>query len=139
MRVIAILTTEASMNMCFIQKRIDKKIVFWDTGLHPTENVWSAARYNGGDNVLPMDIGTIIRWVAHEVKNFQGVIIPVCTDDSASTVNLLCNLEEAYRRILPVSKEAFSVRDNLCFQCPREIADKVVEIWKKKDEVVIPW
>ena len=122
------------MNICFIQKRIDKKIVFWDTGLRPTENVWNAARYNiSNDNVIMIsDIGTIIRWIAHEVKNFQGVIIPVCVDNSASTVNLLCNLEEAYRRVLPVSKDAFTVKDNLCFQCPREIADKVVEIWKRK-------
>lgn len=128
------------MNICFIQKRIDKKIVFWDTALRPTENVWNAARYTvSNDNVIMMsDIGTIIRWIAHEVKNFQGVIIPVCVDNSAATVNLLCNLEEAYRRVLPVSKDAFAVRDNLCFQCPREIADKVVEIWKKKDEL-IPW
>ena len=128
------------MNICFIQKRIDKKIVFWDTALRPTENVWNAARYNvSNDNVIMIsDIGTIIRWIAHEVKNFQGVIIPVCVDNSAATVNLLCNLEEAYRRVLPVSKDAFAVRDNLCFQCPREIADRVVEIWKKKDEL-IPW
>ena len=128
------------MNICFIQKRIDKKIVFWDTALRPTENVWNAARYNiSNDNVIMIsDIGTIIRWIAHEVKNFQGVIIPVCVDNSAATVNLLCNLEEAYRRVLPVSKDAFTVRDNLCFQCPREIADKVVEIWKKKEEL-IPW
>lgn len=126
------------MNMCFIQKRIDKKIVFWDTGLKPTENAWGAARYNGGDTPLPSDMRVIVEWLASQKKNFEGVVIPVCTDKADLTVSLLCNLEEAYGRILPVSKDAWAVKDNLCFQCPREIADKVVEIWKKKEEL-IPW
>lgn len=123
------------MNICFIQKRIDKKIIFWEASLCPTENVGRAARYTCGDTVMPSDMRVIVEWLASRKKNFEGVVIPVCTDKADLTVNLLCNLEKVYRTNPSCAKFAWKVKDNICFQCPRDIAEKVVEIWKTP----IPW
>lgn len=142
------------MHMVFIQKRIDKKIVFWTTNLKPTDSINNAARYNGFDSISLSDLGVIRTWIrdAHTRANFNTVIVPVCVDEDATEPNELGeqqepntimkhlrmteNIKASLRRsLLP----GFDIADYIDFTKDTDLVRRVQKIEKDKNKECIPW
>ena len=142
------------MRMVFIQKRIDKKIVFWTTNLYPTEYINHAARYNGFDTVSLSDLSVIRTWIGDERvrANFNTVVIPVCIDEDTVEPNELGerqepttimkhlrmteNIKTSLRR--PIT--GFDITDYIDFTTDTDLVRKVQILEKKKEkEERIPW
>lgn len=141
------------MHMVFIQKRIDKKIVFWTTNLQPTDNINHAARYNGFDAVSSSDLSVIRTWIRDERTraNFNTVIIPVCIDEDTVEPNELGepqepttimkhlrmteNIKTSLRR--PIT--GFDITDYIDFTTDTDLVRRVQKMEKGKKEECIPW
>lgn len=141
------------MHMVFIQKRIDKKIVFWTTNLKPTDNINHAARYNGFDAVSSSDLSVIRTWIHDERTraNFNTVIVPICVDEDTVEPNELGepqeptttynhyrmteNIKTSLRR--PIT--GFDITDYIDFTTDTDLVRRVQKMEKNKKEVEIPW
>lgn len=141
------------MHMVFIQKRIDKKIVFWTTNLKPTDSISMAARYNGFDTISSSDLGVIRTWIHDERTraNFNTVIVPVCIDEDTVEPNELGeqqeptttmkhlrmteNIKTSLRR--PIT--GFDITDYIDFTTDTDLVRRVQKMEKNKKEVEIPW
>ena len=142
------------MHMVFIQKRIDKKIVFWTTNLKPTDSINNAARYNGFDSISSSDLSVIRTWIRDERvrANFNTVIVPVCIDEDTVEPNELGeqqeptttmkhlrmteNIKTSLRR--PILS-GFDITDYIDFTTDTDLVRRVQKMEKAKKEVVIPW
>lgn len=141
------------MHMVFIQKRIDKKIVFWTTNLQPTDNINVAARYNGFDAVSSSDLGVIRSWIRDERvrANFNTVIIPVCVDEDTVEPNELgekqepttimkhLRMTENIKTTLRRPSTGFDITDYIDFTTDTDLVRRVQKMEKNKKEVIIPW
>lgn len=141
------------MHMVFIQKRIDKKIVFWTTNLQPTDNINIAARYNGFETVSSTDIGVIRSWIRDERlrANFNTVIVPVCVDEDTVEPNELGEQQEpttAYKHFVMTENiktalsrptTGFDVTDYIDFTTDTDLVRRVQKMEKGKREEPIPW
>lgn len=141
------------MHMVFIQKRIDKKIVFWTTNLQPTDNINVAARYNGFDAVSSSDLGVIRSWIRDERvrANFNTVIIPVCVDEDTVEPNELgekqepttimkhLRMTENIKTTLRRPSTGFDITDCIDFTTDTDLVRRVQKMEKNKKEVIIPW
>ena len=141
------------MHMVFIQKRIDKKIVFWTTNLTPTNNINHAARYNGFDSVSSSDLSVIRTWIHDERTraNFNTVIVPVCIDEDTVEPNELGewqepttimkhlrmteNIKTSLRR--PIS--GFDITDYIDFTTDTDLVRRIQKMEKAKYEERISW
>ena len=141
------------MHMVFIQKRIDKKIVFWTSNLKPTNNINIAARYNGFETVSVGDLSVIKTWIRDERirAKFNTVVIPVCIDEDDVEPNELGeqqepitimkhflmteNIKTALRR--PTT--GFDVTDYIDFTTDTDLVRRVQKMEKGKSEEPIPW
>lgn len=141
------------MHMVFIQKRIDKKIVFWTTNLQPTDNINHAARYNGFDAVSSSDLSVIRTWIRDERTraNFNTVIIPVCIDEDTVEPNELgepqepttimkhLRMTENIKTSLRRSITGFDITDYIDFTTDTDLVRRVQKMEKGKKEECIPW
>lgn len=141
------------MHMVFIQKRIDKKIVFWTTNLKPTDNINNAARYNGFETVSTTDLGVIRWWIRdeHARVNFNAVIVPVCVDEDTVEPNELGEQQEpitAYKHFVMTENiktslrrlsTGFDITDYIDFTTDTELVRRIQKMEKGKKEVEIPW
>lgn len=141
------------MRMVFIQKRIDKKIVFWTTNLKPTDNINHAARYNGFDAVSSGDLSVIRTWIHDERTraNFNTVIVPVCIDEDTVEPNELGEQQEPtttynHFRMTENIKTSlgrpifgFDITDYIDFTTDTDLVRRVQKMEKNKKEVEIPW
>lgn len=141
------------MHMVFIQKRIDKKIVFWTTNLQPTNNINHAARYNGFDAVSSSDLSVIRTWIRDERTraNFNAVIVPVCIDEDTVEPNELGerqepttimkhlrmteNIKTSLRR--PIT--GFDITDYIDFTTDTDLVRRVQKMEKGNKEERISW
>lgn len=141
------------MHMVFIQKRIDKKIVFWTTNLTPTNNINHAARYNGFDSVSSSDLSVIRTWIRDEGTraNFNTVIVPICIDEDTVEPNELGekqepttimkhlrmteNIKTSLRR--PIT--GFDITDYIDFTTDTDLVRRIQKMEKAKYEERIPW
>ncbi len=142
------------MHMVFIQKRIDKKIVFWTTNLKPTDSINNAARYNGFDSISSGDLSVIRTWIRdeHTRANFNAVIVPVCVDEDTVEPNELgepqeptttCNhslmtenIKASLRRgLLP----GFDIANYIDFTTDTDLVRRVQKMEKDKYEERISW
>ena len=141
------------MHMVFIQKRIDKKIVFWTTHLQPTDNINVAARYNGFDAISSSDLSVIKCWIRDERvrANFNTVIIPVCVDEDTVEPNELgeqqepntimkhLRMTENIKTSLRRPTTGFNVTDYIDFTTDTDIVRRVQKMEKDKYEERISW
>ena len=141
------------MHMVFIQKRIDKKIVFWTTNLKPTDSINNAARYNGFDTVSSSDLGVIRTWIHDERTraNFNTVIVPVCVDEDATEPNELgeqqepntimkhLRMTENIKTSLRRPTTGFDIADYIDFTTDTELVRRVQKMEKDKYEERISW
>lgn len=141
------------MHMVFIQKRIDKKIVFWTTNLQPTDNINVAARYNGFDTISSGDLSVIRSWIRDERlrANFNTVVIPVCVDEDTVEPNELgepqepttimkhLRMTENIKTSLSRPTMAFDITNYIDFTTDTDLVRRVQKMEKNKKEVVIPW
>lgn len=141
------------MHMVFIQKRIDKKIVFWTTNLTPTNNINHAARYNGFDSVSSSDLSVIRTWIRDEGTraNFNTVIVPICIDEDTVEPNELGekqepttimkhlrmteNIKTSLRR--PIT--GFDITDYIDFTTDTDLVRRIQKMEKAKYEERISW
>ena len=141
------------MHMVFIQKRIDKKIVFWTTNLKPTDNINHAARYNGFDSVSSSDLSVIRTWIHDERTraNFNTVIVPICVDEDTVEPNELGewqepttimkhlrmteNIKTSLRR--PIT--GFDITDYIDFTTDTDLVRRIQKMEKAKYEERISW
>lgn len=141
------------MHMVFIQKRIDKKIVFWTTNLTPTDNINHAARYNGFDAVSSSDLSVIRTWIHDERTraNFNTVIVPICVDEDTVEPNELGewqepttimkhlrmteNIKTSLRR--PIT--GFDITDYIDFTTDTDLVRRIQKMEKAKYEERISW
>ena len=141
------------MHMVFIQKRIDKKIVFWTSNLKPTNNINIAARYNGFEIASSSDLGVIRTWIRDERlrANFNTVIVPVCVDEDAVEPNELGEQQEPttimkhllmtenIKTSLRRPTTGFDVTDYIDFTTDTDLVRRVQKMEKGKSEEPIPW
>ena len=141
------------MHMVFIQKRIDKKIVFWTTNLTPTDNINHAARYNGFDAVSSSDLSVIRTWIHDERTraNFNTVIVPICIDEDAGVPNELgeyqdpttimghIRMTENIKTTLRRPTTGFDITDYIDFTTDTDLVRRVQKMEKGKYEERIPW
>lgn len=141
------------MHMVFIQKRIDKKIVFWTTNLTPTNNINHAARYNGFDTISSSDLGVIRSWVRDECvrSNFNTVIVPICVDEDTIEPNELgerqepttimkhLRMTENIKTSLRRPTTGFNVNDYIDFTTDTDLVRRIQKMEKDKYEERIPW
>ena len=141
------------MRMVFIQKRIDKKIVFWTTNLTPTNNINHAARYNGFDSVSSSDLGVIRSWICDERTraNFNTVIVPICVDEDIVEPNELGERQEPtttynhYRMTENIKTSlrrpttGFDITDYIDFTTDTDLVRRIQKMEKGKYEERIPW
>ena len=141
------------MRMVFIQKRIDKKIVFWTTNLQPTDNINHAARYNGFDAVSSSDLSVIRTWIHDERTraNFNTVIVPVCVEEDTVEPNELgeqqepttiCNhflMTENIKTTLRRPTTGFDITDYIDFTTDTDLVRRIQKMEKGKNEERIPW
>lgn len=141
------------MHMVFIQKRIDKKIVFWTTNLTPTNNINHAARYNGFDSVSSNDLSVIRTWIRDERTraNFNAVIVPICVDEDTVEPNELgeqqepttiCNhflMTENIKTSLRRPTTGFDITDYIDFTTDTDLVRRIQKMEKAKYEERIPW
>jgi hypothetical protein len=139
--------------MVFIQKRIDKKIVFWTTNLQPTDNINVAARYNGFDAISSSDLGVIRCWIRDERvrANFNTVIIPVCVDEDTVEPNELgekqepttimkhLQMTENIKTSLSRPTTGFDITNYIDFTTDSDLVRRVQKMEKNKKEECIPW
>lgn len=139
--------------MVFIQKRIDKKIVFWTSNLKPTNNINIAARYNGFDTISSTDLGVIRSWIRDERlrANFNTVIIPVCVDEDTVEPNELgepqeptttynhFRMTENIKTSLRRPTTGFDLTDYIDFTTDTDLVRRVQKMEKVKKEESIPW
>lgn len=141
------------MHMVFIQKRIDKKIVFWTTNLQPTDNINHAARYNGFDAISSSDLSVIRTWIRDERTraNFNTVIIPVCVDEDTVEPNELgeqqepttimkhLRMTENIKTSLRRPTTGFDITDYIDFTTDTDLVRRIQKMEKGKKEECIPW
>ena len=142
------------MHMVFIQKRIDKKIVFWTTNLKPTDSINNAARYNGFDTVSLSDLGVIRTWIRdeHTRANFNTVIVPVCIDEDTVEPNELGEQQEPntimkHLRMTENIKTTlgrattglFDINDYIDFTTDTDLVRRIQKMEKDKYEERISW
>lgn len=142
------------MHMVFIQKRIDKKIVFWTTNLKPTDSINNAARYNGFDSVSSSDLSVIRTWIRDERvrANFNTVVVPVCVDEDIVEPNELGeqqepntimkhlrmteNIKASLRRSV---LSGFDITDYIDFTTDTDLVRRIQKMEKDKYEERISW
>jgi hypothetical protein len=138
--------------MVFIQKRIDKKIVFWTTNLQPTNYINHAARYNGFDSVSSSDLSVIRTWIHDERTraNFNTVIVPICVDEDTVEPNELGERQEPtttynhYRMTENIKTSlnrptiGFDITDYIDFTTDTDLVRRVQKMEKNKKEECIP-
>ena len=141
------------MHMVFIQKRIDKKIVFWTSNLIPTDNISFAARYNGFDTISSSDLSVIRTWLRdeHVSAKFNTVVIPVCIDEDTVEPNELgerqeptttynhFRMTENIKTSLRRPTTGFDITNYIDFTTDTDLVRRVQKMEKRKKEETIPW
>ena len=141
------------MHMVFIQKRIDKKIVFWTSNLEPIDRISFAARYNGFDAVSSGDLSVIRTWIRdeHVRVKFNTVVIPVCIEEDAVEPNELgeqqepttimkhLRMTENIKTSLSRPSTGFDLTDYIDFTTDTDLVRRVQKMEKAKKEEPIPW
>lgn len=146
--------------MVFIQKRIDKKIVFWTTNLQPSDDINMAARYVGFDDVSLGGLDIIKTWINDEGRraNFNTVIVPVCIDEDSvepnelgekqepttitkhlqMTENIKASLKNTYW-MANESKAGSKLSNYIDFTTDTDLVRRVQKMEKDRKEETIPW
>lgn len=132
------------MNIYFLQKRLDKKVVYWDVNGRPVDKISFAAHVNVSLPLRhPETFPSIIDWVKRlRDKGFTGIIQPIIVFD-----NFECRAEEgaiytaleAYISVMKTIGES-DAKDCFDFRTPEEnVRETVQEAYLKKDDENIPW
>lgn len=132
------------MNIYFLQKRVDKKVVYWDVNGRPVDKINLAAHINISLPLrYPATLPSIIDWIKRLRDNgFTGMMQPVIV-----FTNCECRAEEgaiytaieSYLTVMKVigesdAKEFFDFR-----MLPEEVRETVQEAYQKKDDEVYAW
>ena len=127
------------MNIYFLQKRLDKKVVYWDINGRPVDRIGFAAHVNVSLPLRhPATFPSVIDWVRKLRKNgFTGMLQPIIVFD-----NFECRVEEgaiytALESYLTVAKviDESDAKDCFDFQMPEQtVKETVQEAYLKKDD-----
>lgn len=131
------------MNIYFLQKRVDKKVVYWDVNGRPVDKINFAAH----DNIAlplryPATFPSIVDWVKRlRDKGFTGMMQPVIVFDKGE-----CRAEEgeiytaieSYLTVMKVIGES-DAREFFDFRMlPEEVRETVQKAYQKKDDENYP-
>lgn len=132
------------MNIYFLQKRVDKKVVYWDVNGRPVDKINFAAHvYMSLPLRYPATFPSIIDWIRSlRYKGFTGIMQPVIVFDNGecrAEVAEIYAAIEAYLDVAKLSGES-DAKDSFDFQTlPKDVQETVQEAYQKKDKESIPW
>lgn len=132
------------MNIYFLQKRLDKKVVYWDVNGRPVDKINFAAHINISLPLrYPATFPSIVDWVKRLRDNgFTGMMQPVIVftnGECRAEEGAIYTAIEAYLTVMKVigesdAKEFFDFR-----MLPEEVRETVQEAYQKKDDESYPW
>lgn len=132
------------MDIYFLQKRLDKKVAYWDVNGRPVDRILLGAHVN---MVVPLrhpaTFPSVIDWIKRlRDKGFTGIIQPIIVFDnfeSRAGEGELYTALEAYLAVMKAMGES-DAKDYFDFRTPEhDLVEAVQEAYLKKDEESIPW
>ena len=132
------------MNIYFLQKRVDKKVVYWDVNGRPVDKINLAAHINIALPLAhPATFPSIVDWVRRLRDNgFTGMMQPVIVftnGECRAEEGAIYTAIESYLTVMKVIGES-DAREFFDFRMlPEEVRETVQEAYQKKDDEVYPW
>lgn len=131
------------MNIYFLQKRLDKKVVYWDVNGRPVDKILFAAH----DNISlplrhPATFPSIVDWIKRLRDNgFTGMVQPIIVFDKGecrAEASSIYTAIESYLSVMKTIGES-DARDYFDFRIlDKDIVDAVQEAHQKKDDESYP-
>lgn len=132
------------MDIYFLQKRVDKKVVYWGVNGRPVDKINFAAHvYMSLPLRYPATFPSIVDWIRSLRDNgFTGIMQPVIVFDNGECRAEVAEIYAAIETYLDVAKVIgeSDAKDSFVFQTlPKDVQETVQEAYQKKDEESIPW
>ena len=132
------------MNIYFLQKRVDKKVVYWDVDGRPVDKINLAAHVNISLPLRhPATFPSITDWVKRlRDEGFTGMMQPIIVfsnGECRAEEGAIYTAIESYLAFMKTMGES-DARDCFDFRIPeQDVVEAVQEAYSKKDEESIPW
>lgn len=132
------------MNIYFLQKRVDKKVVYWDVNGRPVDKINLAAHDNTSLPLrYPATFPSIVDWIRSlRYKGFTGIMQPVIVftnGECRAEEGAIYTAIESYLTVMKTIGES-DARDYFDFRMlPEEVRETVQEAYQKKDDESYPF